>query len=145
MSHSKYLGVLFIEKTVYVIIIIIIHTAKRKPSFITYHLKNPLIYKTKIQELSPKVILMIKGETKHLSPLQCSCQENPRDGGSLVGCHPWGRTELDTAEATQQSRAEKHLFVLVTFKCSINVSYCCLHYVKPHLRIRIKIFTEPTL
>ena len=48
MSHSKYLGVLFIEKTVYVIIIIIIHTAKRKPSFITYHLKNPLIYKTKI-------------------------------------------------------------------------------------------------
>lgn len=34
--------------------------------------------------------------------------------------------------------------VLVTFKCSINVSYCYLHYLIPHLRIRIKIFTEPT-
>ena len=25
---------------------------------------------------------------------------NPRDGGSLVGCHLWGRTESDTTEAT---------------------------------------------
>ena len=33
--------------------------------------------------------------------------------------------------------------VLDTFKHSINVSYCYLHYLKPHLRIRIKIFTEP--
>jgi len=32
--------------------------------------------------------------------LQCSCLENPRDGGSLVGCRLWGRTELDTTEAT---------------------------------------------
>ena len=23
------------------------------------------------------------------NPLQCSCLENPRDGGSLVGCSPW--------------------------------------------------------
>ena len=29
------------------------------------------------------------------NPLQCSCLENPRDGGSLVGCRLWGRTELD--------------------------------------------------
>ena len=34
------------------------------------------------------------------NPLQCSCLENPRDGGSLVGCHPLGLTELDTTEAT---------------------------------------------
>ena len=34
------------------------------------------------------------------NPLQCSCQENPRDGGSLVGCHLWGRTELDMTEVT---------------------------------------------
>ena len=34
--------------------------------------------------------------------------------------------------------------MLITFKCSINVSYCYLHYLIPHLRIRIKIFTEPT-
>ena len=30
------------------------------------------------------------------NPLQCSCLENP----SLVGCRLWGRTELDTTEAT---------------------------------------------
>ena len=24
------------------------------------------------------------------NPLQCSCLENPRDGGSLVGCRLWG-------------------------------------------------------
>ena len=44
------------------------------------------------------------------APLQCSYLENPTDGGaweaagqgwqSLVGCHLWGRTESDTAEAT---------------------------------------------
>ena len=31
---------------------------------------------------------------------QCPCLENPRDGGSLVSCHLWGRTESDTTEAT---------------------------------------------
>ena len=25
------------------------------------------------------------------TPLQHSCLENPMDGGSLVGCSPWGR------------------------------------------------------
>ena len=34
------------------------------------------------------------------NPLQCSCLENPRDGGSLVGCRLWGGTESDTIEAT---------------------------------------------
>ena len=34
------------------------------------------------------------------NPLQCSCLENPRDGGSLVGFRLWGRTESDTTEAT---------------------------------------------
>ena len=33
------------------------------------------------------------------NPLQCSCLENPRDR-SLVGCHLWGCTELDTTEVT---------------------------------------------
>ena len=33
------------------------------------------------------------------NPLQCSCLENPMDR-SLVGCCLWGRTELDTTEAT---------------------------------------------
>ena len=31
------------------------------------------------------------------NPLQCSCLENPRDGGA---CCLWGRTEPDTTEAT---------------------------------------------
>ena len=34
------------------------------------------------------------------TPLQCSCLENPRDGGSLVDCRLWGRTDLDMTEAT---------------------------------------------
>ena len=34
------------------------------------------------------------------NPLQCSCLENPRDRGSLVGCRLWGPTESDTTEAT---------------------------------------------
>ena len=38
------------------------------------------------------------------NPLQCSCLENPRDGGSLVGCRLWGHTELDTTEVTQQQQ-----------------------------------------
>ena len=27
--------------------------------------------------------------------------------GSLVGCHPWGRTESDTTEATQQQQQQQ--------------------------------------
>ena len=34
------------------------------------------------------------------NPLQCSCLENPRDGGSLVGGRLWGHTELVTTEST---------------------------------------------
>ena len=33
------------------------------------------------------------------NPLQCSCLENPRERGSLVGRRLWGRTESDTTEA----------------------------------------------
>ena len=36
------------------------------------------------------------------NPLQCSCLENPRDGGAwwAAVCGVWGRTESDTTEAT---------------------------------------------
>jgi len=34
------------------------------------------------------------------NPLQCSCLENPRDGGAWVGCCLWGCTESDTTEVT---------------------------------------------
>ena len=43
------------------------------------------------------------------NPLQCSCLENPRDRGSLVGCHLWGRTESDTTEVTKQQQQQRHL------------------------------------
>ena len=39
------------------------------------------------------------------NPLQCSCLENPRDGGGLVGCRLRGRTESEVTEATQQQCA----------------------------------------
>ena len=29
--------------------------------------------------------------------------------GSLVGCRLWGRTELDTTEATQQQQQQQHV------------------------------------
>ena len=38
------------------------------------------------------------------NPLQCSCLENPRDRGALVGCRLWGPAESDTTEATQQQQ-----------------------------------------
>ena len=34
------------------------------------------------------------------NPLQCSCLENPRDGGAWWAAILWGRTESGTAEAT---------------------------------------------
>ena len=34
------------------------------------------------------------------TPLQYSWLENPMDGGALLGCSPWGRTESDTTEVT---------------------------------------------
>ena len=40
------------------------------------------------------------------TPLQCSCLENPGDGGSLVGCRLWGRSEPVTTEATQQQQQQ---------------------------------------
>ena len=46
------------------------------------------------------------------NPLQCSCLENPRDGGAWWGCHLWGRTESDTTEATeQQQQQQQHLCI----------------------------------
>ena len=49
------------------------------------------------------------------TPLQYSCLENPRDGGSLVGCRLWGRTESDTTEATQpQQQQQQYILKLFT-------------------------------
>ena len=38
------------------------------------------------------------------NPLQCSCLENPRDGGAWWVAAQGGRTESDTTEATQQQQ-----------------------------------------
>ena len=38
------------------------------------------------------------------NPLQCSCLQNPRDGGAPVGCRLWGRTESDTTERLSSGR-----------------------------------------
>ena len=38
------------------------------------------------------------------NPLQDSCLENPHGQRMLAGYSPWGRTELDTTEATQQQQ-----------------------------------------
>ena len=42
------------------------------------------------------------------NPLQCSCLENPRDGGAwwAGGWRLWGRTESDTTEATLRQQHE---------------------------------------
>ena len=37
---------------------------------------------------------------------QCSCLENPRDGGAWWAA-VWGRTELDTTEATKQQQQQQ--------------------------------------
>ena len=37
------------------------------------------------------------------NPLQCSCLENPRDGGAWWAAFS-GHTELDTTEVTQQQQ-----------------------------------------
>ena len=42
------------------------------------------------------------------NPRQCSFLENPREGGRLVGCRLWGRTESDRTEATQQQQQYKY-------------------------------------
>ena len=40
------------------------------------------------------------------NPLQCSCLENPRDGGAWwAAVYGWGRTESDTTEVTQQQNS----------------------------------------
>ena len=41
------------------------------------------------------------------NPLQCSCLENPRGWGGLVGCRPWGPTESDTTETTSQQQQQQ--------------------------------------
>ena len=43
------------------------------------------------------------------NPLQYSCLENSQGQRSLVGCCLWGRTDLDTTEATQQQQQQSFI------------------------------------
>ena len=45
------------------------------------------------------------------NPLQCSCLENPRERGALVGGHLWGCTGSDTTEVTQQQQQQQQYCV----------------------------------
>ena len=77
------------------------------------------------------------------NPLQCSCLENPRDGGAWWAAVYGGRTESDTTEMTQQQqqefvlrkaeKPERYLqFLLVSLKqcghCGALDKFCCLNY-----------------
>ena len=54
--------------------------------------------KSILKEINPDYSLEI-GEGNG-NPLQCSCLRESQGRRSLVGCRPWGRTELDTTEVT---------------------------------------------
>ena len=76
--------------------------------------RHPSAWETR-KDLTPAWPTLAKTERLHFhfslsctgegsgSPLQYSCLENPRDG-SLVACHLWGHTELDTTDVTQQQQ-----------------------------------------
>ena len=42
-------------------------------------------------------------EGRHGNPLQYSCVRESHGQRSLAGCSPYGRTELDTIEATEDA------------------------------------------
>ena len=46
------------------------------------------------------------------NPLQYSCLENPMDGGALVGCHLWGRTEITPERTKRQSQRKNTVDVM---------------------------------
>ena len=50
------------------------------------------------------------------TPLQNSCLENPMGRGAWWASGPWGRTELDMTEATQQQ-----LYSSPYFKCTKSI------------------------
>ena len=41
------------------------------------------------------------------NPLQCSCLENPRDGGAWWAAVCGGRTESDTTDVTKQQQQQQ--------------------------------------
>ena len=58
------------------------------------------------------------------NPLQCSCLENPRDGGAWwAGCRLWGCTESDTSEATWQQQQQHSLKPSAALHISPSISW----------------------
>ena len=60
-------------------------------------LKNLLM---KVKEESEKVSLKLNIQRRKLQFTPVFLPGESQGRGSLVGCHLWGRTELDTTEAT---------------------------------------------
>ena len=56
------------------------------------------------------------------SPLQYSCLENSRVG-SLVGCHLWGHTELDTADVIKQQQQQEVIHLIKVCKVLHNFAH----------------------
>ena len=51
--------------------------------------------------------------------------------GSLVGCHLWGRTELDTTEETQQQQQQQQAHLVSQFSSEFNLWAGLNHTVAP--------------
>ena len=64
------------------------------------------------------------------SPLQCSCLENPRDGGAWWAA-VYGVAELDTTEVTQQQQQRGHVWIHVSY------SYHKNFHIKPSVLSKI--------
>ena len=45
------------------------------------------------------------------NPLQDACQDNPMDRRSLAGYRPWGCTESNRTESTEQQQQQQHRYV----------------------------------
>ena len=68
------------------------------------------------EQLHFQVTLSCIGEGNG-NPLQCSCLENPVDGGAWwAACYPWGHRESDTAEADLAAAAAAVMFLLSACK-----------------------------
>ena len=55
------------------------------------------------------------------NPLQCSCLENPMDGGALAGYSPWGLKESDTTEVTEHAGKVSSVLLWVQYSPSLSL------------------------
>ena len=73
------------------------------------------------------------------NPLQCTCLENLRDGGALVGCRLWGRTELDMTEETWRRQQQQVLILTLVGLCFSIL----IQFKKGKLFSPVRLFVTP--